>query len=135
MCTLPAKFNRVSVRYPSVQLCAQSRPTLCNPPWTIAHQAPLSVKFSRQEYWSGLPFPSPGDLPNPEIELASSVSPALAGGFLTTEPPGTNETIRNLVTEHPVCLLAVADSCLGSLEEPGPKIPKAIGSLIYLTSK
>ena len=54
-------------------------------PWTVAHQAPLSMEFSRQEYWSGLPFPPPGDLPNPEIEL---VSPALAGGFFTTEPPG-----------------------------------------------
>ena len=48
--------------------------------WTVAHQAPLSVKFSRQEYWIGLPFPPPGDLPNPGIEL-SSMSPALGGGF------------------------------------------------------
>ena len=46
-------------------------------PWTIAHQAPLSMGFSRQEYWSGLPFPPPGDLPNPGIELTSPVSPAL----------------------------------------------------------
>ena len=51
-------------------------------PWTIAHQAPLSVGFSRQEYWSGWPCPPPGDLPNPGIELASLKSPALAGGFL-----------------------------------------------------
>jgi len=54
-------------------------------PWTIACQAPLSTGFPRQEHWSGLPFPSPGDLPNPGIELASL---ALAGGFFTTEPPG-----------------------------------------------
>jgi len=54
-------------------------------PWTAAHQAPLTMGFSREEYWSGLPFPSPGDLPNPEIELAS---PALAGRFLTTKTPG-----------------------------------------------
>ena len=40
-------------------------------PWTVAHQAPPSMEFSRQEYWSGLPFPSPGDLPNPGIELGS----------------------------------------------------------------
>ena len=52
--------------------------------WTVAGQAPLSVGFYRQEYWSGLPFPSPGDLPDPEIKLASFVSPALAGGFFTT---------------------------------------------------
>jgi len=51
----------------------------------VAHQAPLSVELSRQEYWSGLPFSSPGDLPDPEIK---SGSPALAGEFFTTEPPG-----------------------------------------------
>ena len=57
-------------------------------PWTVACQAPLSMGFPRQEYWSGLPFPSPGDLPNPKIKPKSPVSPALAGGFLTTVPPG-----------------------------------------------
>ena len=54
-------------------------------PWTVVHQAPLSMGFPRQEYWSGLPFPSPGDLPDPGIEPAS---PALAGRFSTAEPPG-----------------------------------------------
>ena len=54
-------------------------------PWTVAHQAPLSTGFPRQEYWNGLPFPSRGDLPDPGIE---PVSPALAGGFFTTETPG-----------------------------------------------
>ena len=53
-------------------------------PWTVAHQAPLSMVFPRQEYWSGLPFPSPGDLPNPWIKPASLKSPALAGRFFTT---------------------------------------------------
>ena len=48
-------------------------------------QAPLSMGFSRQEYWSGLSFPSPGDLPNPVVEPVSLVSPALAGGFFTTD--------------------------------------------------
>ena len=57
-------------------------------PWTLVHQAPLSMEFPRQEYWSGLPFPSPGDLPDPRIELTSPVSPALAGGLFTTEQPG-----------------------------------------------
>ena len=56
-------------------------------PWTIACQAPLSMGFSRQEYWSGLPFPSPGDIPDPGIKLASLMSPALAGRFFITEPP------------------------------------------------
>ena len=53
-------------------------------PWTIAHQTPLSVEFSRQEYWSGLPFPSPGDLPNPGIKPRS---PALQVDSLLSEPP------------------------------------------------
>ena len=53
-------------------------------PWTVAHQAPLSMGFPRQEYWSGLPFPSPGDLLDPEIE---AMSPAFASRFFTTEPP------------------------------------------------
>ena len=57
-------------------------------PWTVAHQPPLSTGFSRQEYWSGLPFPAPGDLPVSGIEPVSPVSPILAGRFFTTEPPG-----------------------------------------------
>ena len=57
-------------------------------PQTVAHQAPLSVGFSGQEYWSGLPFPPPGDLPNPGIEPMSLVSPAMAGRFFTTAPRG-----------------------------------------------
>ena len=56
-------------------------------PWTIAHQAPPSMEFSRQEYWSGLPFPSPGDLSNPGIEPGS---PALQADTLPSEPPGFN---------------------------------------------
>ena len=61
---------------------------LCPTPvtlWTIPHQAPLSTGLPRQEYWSGLPFPPQGDLLNPGIKLGS---PALAGGFFTTQPPG-----------------------------------------------
>ena len=53
--------------------------------WTVARQAPLSMGFSRQEYWNGLPFPSPGDLPNPGIELGS---PVLQADSLPSEPPG-----------------------------------------------
>ena len=56
--------------------------------WTVACQASLSMGFSRLEYWSGLPYPSPGDLPNPGIKPASLISPALAGKFFTTLPPG-----------------------------------------------
>ena len=60
-----------------------SRVRLFATPWTVAHQAPLSMGFSRQEYWSGLPFPSPGDLPNPGIEPRS---PALQADALPSEP-------------------------------------------------
>ena len=55
-------------------------------PWKVAHQAPLSMAFSRQEYWSGLPFPSPGDLPDPRLEPGS---PTWQVGSLPSEPPGT----------------------------------------------
>ena len=61
-------------------------------PWTRAQQPPLSMGFSRQEYWSGLPFPTPQDLPDPGMEPTSPVSPALAGKFFTTEPPGKPNT-------------------------------------------
>ena len=56
-------------------------------PWTVAHQAPLSMEFFRQEYWCRLPLPSPGDLPDPAIKPASLAPPAFAGGFFTTAPP------------------------------------------------
>ena len=54
-------------------------------PWTTAYQVPLSMKFSRQEYWSGLPFPSPGDLRDPGVKLGS---PELHADYLPSEPPG-----------------------------------------------
>ena len=54
-------------------------------PWTVAHQAPLSMEFPKQEYWSGFPFSSPGNLPDPGIEPRP---PALAGGFFTTKSSG-----------------------------------------------
>ena len=63
-------------------------------PWTVAHQAPPSIGFSRQEYWSGLPFPSPGDLPNPGIETSS---PTLQADTLPSEPPGKPKSIKSKV--------------------------------------
>ena len=57
-------------------------------PWTIAQQAPQSMRFSKQECWTGLQFPSPGDLPDPGIEPGFLVSPALTGGLFTAESPG-----------------------------------------------
>ena len=61
-------------------------------PWTVACQAPLSMEFSGQEYWSGLPLPSPGDLHDPGIK---PMSPVRAGGFFTTEPPGIISNITH----------------------------------------
>ena len=65
-------------------LAAQLCPAICDPQ-TVAHQAPLSMGFPRQEYWSGLPFPSPGDLPDPGIKPGS---PTLQADSLPSEPPG-----------------------------------------------
>ena len=58
-------------------------------PWTVAHQGPLSMGFSGQEYWSGLPCSPPGDLPDPGIEPVSLMSPSLADGFFTTGQPSS----------------------------------------------
>ena len=72
-------------------LGAQLYPTLLGPhAWTVAHQAPLSIGFPRQEYWSGLPFLPLGGLPDPGIEPRSS---ALASGFFTAEPPGKPQNL------------------------------------------
>ena len=68
-----------------------TRVRLCATPWTVARQSALSMGFSRQEYWSGLPCPPPGDLPNPRTEPMSLASPALAGRFFTTS--GTWEAL------------------------------------------
>ena len=68
-----------------VMVKSLSRVQLFATPWTVAYQAPPSMGFSRQEYWSGLPFPSPGGLPNPGMEPRS---PALEANALTSEPPG-----------------------------------------------
>ena len=73
-------------------LVSQWWPTLCNP-WTVAHQAPLSMEFSGQEYWSGLPFPSPGDLPDPGTVPTPLAAPALAGGFFATAHLGSPHTV------------------------------------------
>ena len=69
-------------------------------PWTVAHQAPLSMGFHRQEYWSRFSFSTPEALPDPGIEPASLASPALAGGFFTTAPPGKLHTIFIVITKY-----------------------------------
>ena len=84
-------------------MCVLSCVQLFVTSWTMAHQAPLSKEFSRQEYWSGLPFSTSGDLPDPGIEPASLAVPALAVRFVTTEPPGKHG-IR-YTGLNPLCVL------------------------------
>ena len=78
-------------------------------PWTVAHQAPPSMEFSREEYWSGLPFPSPGGLPDPGIEPAS---PALAGRFFTSENICLHRQSRCLHFCVCVCVCVCVCLCL-----------------------
>ena len=76
-----------SLKYLSISMCVCSvvgHVQLFATPWNVAHQASLSMEFSRQKYWSRLPFPSPGNLPYPAIEPSFLMSPVLAGGFFTT---------------------------------------------------
>ena len=82
-CTPETKYNIVNQLYVSEK--SLSSVWLFATPWTVAHQAPPSMGFSRQEYWSGLPFSSPRDLPDPGIEPRF---PALQAEALTSEPPG-----------------------------------------------
>ena len=78
-----------------VCVCVLSHIWLFVTPWTVDLQSSPSMEFSRQEYWNGLPFPTPGHLPNPGIEPASPISPALAGGFFAT--------VKNLYTVKILC--------------------------------
>ena len=97
LCTLKT-YSHLSCSCFRCCLVAQSCPTLATP-WTEARQGPLCMEFSRQEYWSGLPFPPPGDLPDPGVE---PTSPALIGRFFTTEQQGEAllllEEVSNYVT-------------------------------------
>ena len=89
---LPVSF--IQIHKVKVKVKSLSHVRLFATPWTIAHQASPSLGVSRQEYWSGLPFPSPGDLPDPGIEPRS---PALEANALTSEPPGFqwNEPLKD----------------------------------------
>ena len=81
---------------PACVLSHFSRVQLFATPWTEAHQVPQSLGFSRQECWSGLPFPPPGDLPNPAIKHTSFTPPALTGGFFTTSANHASPVPRQL---------------------------------------
>ena len=95
----PISFLHLCVRACMCATSRQARLTLLAP-WTVAHQAPLSMGFSRKEHWNGMLFPPPGELPNPGTETASLVSPALADGFFTTS------TIRE--AQRSLYLVAIA---------------------------
>ena len=109
--------------------CAESCLTLCDPMDCIACQAPLSMRFSRQEYWSGLPFPSPGDLPHPGLE---PTSPALAGGFFTTvlpnqiKAPGWITNSSDLQGQHPG---GVHTAVSASGHTPGPPVAQLLSHI------
>ena len=80
----PLTMSSVALKGMLCMLSCFNQVQLFVTPWTIAHQALLSMEFSRQEYWSGLPCPPPGDLPDPGMEPKSLLSPALASVFFTT---------------------------------------------------
>ena len=84
-----SKTGKISSRF-TINLCVHAQSVMSDftTPQTVARQAPLSMGFPRQEYWSVLPSPSLGDLPDPGIEPTSPVSPPLAGSFLPLAPPG-----------------------------------------------
>ena len=81
-------------------------------PWIVAHQVPLSMEFFRQEYWSGLLFPTPGDLLDPGLEPRSLASPALAGRFFTAMPPGKPGLVYSLFTWLRQVLVMACRWCL-----------------------
>ena len=87
----------------SVRVCVQSLSCLrlFVVAWTVAHKAPLSMGFSRQEYWNGLPFPPPGELPDPGIEPAPLGSPALQADSLPVAPPGKYRVETRDTAKHP----------------------------------
>ena len=108
------------------QLCR----TLCNP-WTVAQQAPLSIDFSRQEYWSGLPCPPPGDLPDSGIKPASPAVPALAGRIFTAESLGKVSTLSAAAKSLQSCP-TLCDPRDGS--PPGFPVPGILqaGTLVWV---
>ena len=103
-----------------VYACVLSRVRLSVTLWVVAHQSPLCLEFSKQECWSGLPFPSPGDLPDPRIEPAS---PALAGGFFTTEPLGSLSVL---------CVVSTVYICICQSQAPSSSSHPLFPHLVFV---
>ena len=108
-----------------------SRVRLFATPWTVAHQAPPSMGFSRQEYWSGLPFPSPGDLPNPGIE---SRSPTLQADALPSEPPGKLQCVQRPWSDGTLVEVVPVGGWSSGLIPDGLLVPPAPQHECLLTS-
>ena len=85
-------------------MCLLTQSCLTATPWTAAHQVPLSVELFRQEYWSGLSFPTPGDLPDPGVRPMSLMSPALADRLVTTSATWEVPVIYRLNCVHRLCV-------------------------------
>ena len=127
-----------SQSYGQEHVCVLSRFSsvcLCVSLWTVARQAPLSMGFSRQEYWNGLPCPSPGDLPNPGIEPAFLMSPALAGRFLTTSATWEALWASALISNHahPVYISHLVSTVLSMIGNqflvcPGECLPLVVAA-------
>ena len=90
-------------------------------PWTVVHQAPLSMGFPRQKYWSGLPFPPPGELPNPGIEPMSPASPALQVSSFTTKPASfllqMKMSLFHKISQNQMSIISMLISCLLVIQE------------------
>ena len=103
---------------------------------TIAHQVSLSMAFSRQKYWSGLPSPLPGDLPDTGIKPTSLMSPALAGGFFTTSAPGEHQRcLQSTVKSYTGIVIYNCDKCNDELKFSILNVIKSLKGLIEASLK
>ena len=107
-----------------VYVCVVSCVQLSETPWNLAHQAPLSMEFSRQEYWSGLPFSPPGHLPDPGIELVSLTSPALAGGFFIPSATWEAPPLEGRPADFPEMGLVSSWPLIPAVEIPQPDMER-----------
>ena len=111
--------------------CAQSLSYiwLFAAPWSVAHQVLLSTEFSWQEYWNGLPFPSPGDLPNPGIKSMSVASLALAGGFFTTSTTWEGLSNQKLLRNQTCIFMHCPKSPSKLLAQASPRVSSKFAEL------
>ena len=109
-------------------------------PQTVSPQTPLSKEFSGQEYWSGLPFPTPGDLPDPGIKPGPPAFPALAGGFFIAEPPGKHVFCYLNFTDCSVSIFTYIINCwshslISARTTPTPPQPALVNNVLKGSSQ